>query len=514
MGSVPLFVKDLDLVNTKLDTTCISGLQRFYSNTKKINTPLLNYSFISRLEQLSITTNTPTEVSLPQSLRKLTVDSCNGTISLSCEESNNLKELLFRSMNTKSFVETGIMAPNLKVLRLANWVENLFESSHVWLSSESLPEEFNNPILKFPPNLTSLHIEDADYFKINLDTLVFPVSLTDLRLSQVLLSEGEIPLNENLESIFIDTPKLTFSGEFTLPKSAKKFTINADHLTFQGSRFLKELPTNLSSLSLKAYESGEMKTPVGKIKWPSSLKSLALKRFDLNHKTFKMLNLRDSKLEDIDIYKCKLEKLDVHALPTSVVDLKLVNVGIENLPPSLERLEKLKHLTLRKNRFGNLVPVKLPMKSLETINVSRCYLRTVSPLLVSMKEKRFSKTRLEITAWNNPNLAVDDVLKSLKTIKGLTVIVSRLDDDNFMIVSRLTASQRAEKINIDFHPDNPELNYLMEANLCYDSDQIYCGSEISLDDVEDENGDDYEDEVEVESDDNGEYTYYDEGELI
>lgn len=91
-----------------------------------------------------------------------------------------------------------------------------------------------------------------------------------------------------------------------------------------------------------------MKTPVGKIKWPSSLKSLALKRFDLNHKTFKMLNLRDSKLEDIDIYKCKLEKLDVHALPTSVVDLKLVNVGIENLPPSLERLEKLKHLTLRK----------------------------------------------------------------------------------------------------------------------------------------------------------------------
>ena len=83
-----------------------------------------------------------------------------------------------------------------------------------------------------------------------------------------------------------------------------------------------------------------------------------------------------------------------------------------------------------------------------------------------------------------------------------------------MIVSRLTASQRAEKINIDFHPDNPELNYLMEANLCYDSDQIYCGSEISLDDVEDENGDDYEDEVEVESDDNGEYTYYDEGELI
>ena len=54
----------------------------------------------------------------------------------------------------------------------------------------------------------------------------------------------------------------------------------------------------------------------------------------------------------------------------------------------------------------------------------------------------------------------------------------------------------------------------MGANLCYDSDQIYCGSEISLDDVEDENGDDYEDEVEVESDDNGEYTYYDEGELI
>ena len=80
----------------------------------------MNYSFISRLEQLSITTNTPTEVSLPQSLRKLTVDSCNGTISLSCEESNNLKELLFRSMDTKSFVEIGIMAPNLKVLRLAN----------------------------------------------------------------------------------------------------------------------------------------------------------------------------------------------------------------------------------------------------------------------------------------------------------------------------------------------------------------------------------------------------------
>ena len=168
------------------------------------------------MEQLSITTNTPTEVSLPQSLRKLTVDSCNGTISLSCEESNNLKELLFRSMNTKSFVETGIMAPNLKVLRLANcydltdfdslkgftqleelsikdtiyqlgylmrypsqiekfylWrVEDLFESSHVWLSSENLPESLTINI-KIPSNLTLLHIEDTDYFKINLDTLVF-----------------------------------------------------------------------------------------------------------------------------------------------------------------------------------------------------------------------------------------------------------------------------------------------------------------------------------------------------
>ena len=68
--------------------------------------------------------------------------------------------------------------------------------------------------------------------------------MTDLRLSQVLLSEGEIPLNENLESIFIDTPKLTFSGEFTLPKLAKKFTINADHLTFKGQGF--ERVTNKS----------------------------------------------------------------------------------------------------------------------------------------------------------------------------------------------------------------------------------------------------------------------------
>ena len=106
MGSVPLLSKILILSTPNWTQPVFLGC-RDSIPILKINTPLLNYSFISRLEQLSITTNTPTEVSLPQSLRKLTVDSCNGTISLSCEESNNLKELLFRSMNTKSLLKPG-----------------------------------------------------------------------------------------------------------------------------------------------------------------------------------------------------------------------------------------------------------------------------------------------------------------------------------------------------------------------------------------------------------------------
>lgn len=49
MGSVPLFLKDLDLVNTNLETNSISGLQRLNSDTRNMNTTPLDYSFISRL---------------------------------------------------------------------------------------------------------------------------------------------------------------------------------------------------------------------------------------------------------------------------------------------------------------------------------------------------------------------------------------------------------------------------------------------------------------------------------
>ena len=91
------------------------------------------------------------------------------------------------------------------------------------------------------------------------------------------------------------------------------------------------------------------------------------------------MNLQESNLELIDIYKGRIWELSADALPVSVVQLKLIRMGIETLPESFEKFENLKCLDLSRNPLKRLRSVRLPLPSFKQLIVNRCDLHLISP---------------------------------------------------------------------------------------------------------------------------------------
>ena len=152
-----------------------------------------------------------------------------------------------------------------------------------------------------------------------------------------------------------------------------------------------DLPEGLEKLTLHAINQGKILPFPRRIKWPSSMKSLTLKRFNIDYKRFRKLNLQESNLELIDIYKGRIWELSAGALPVSVVQLKLIRMGIETLPESFEKFENLKCLDLSRNPLKRLRSVRLPLPSFKQLIVNRCDLHLISPFLTSMLEKKIEK---------------------------------------------------------------------------------------------------------------------------
>ena len=260
-------------------------------------------------------------------------------------------------------------------------------------------------VFMLPPLLEKLHICD---FRLGLPLAEFPQHLQ------------EITLKVSLVYIF---------GQLRIPPPAKTVVIESKKIVFRGMDFLYHLPEGLEKHTLHAIVQGKMLPFQRRIKWPSSLKSLTLKRFNIDYKRFKKLNLQESNLEFINIYKGRICELKADALPVTVVDLKLIRMGIEKLPESLERLENLKWLNLTRNSFKGLKSVRLPLPSFKQLIVSRCDLRLISPFLTSMLEKDNRKAEFNIIATNNWYLNTYDVLKMMKKLKNFTISLSTFNEE-------------------------------------------------------------------------------------
>ena len=141
------------------------------------------------------------------------------------------------------------------------------------------------------------------------------------------------------------------------------------------------------------------------------------------------MNLNESRLEKISI--CGgggIKKLDVDLFPISVKDLALVEMRIHELPASFKRLNNLRQLSLMGNQLNKINPVKLPVSSLEVLNVRQCNLRLISPFLVSMLEEKNQNANLRVEATGNLNVNINDVRRVMKAIKGLSLELNRLND--------------------------------------------------------------------------------------
>ena len=103
-----------------------------------------------------------------------------------------------------------------------------------------------------------------------------------------------------------------------------------------------------------------------------------------------------------------------------VKDLSLRKMGIQKLSDSFENLENLRRLSLEGNQLRKVDPVKLPVSSLQMLNLNECNLRLISPFLVSMLEQKNRNPKLKIIAWRNTNVSVTDIRTALKSIKDFS----------------------------------------------------------------------------------------------
>ena len=149
-------------------------------------------------------------------------------------------------------------------------------------------------------------------------------------------------------------------------------------------------------------------------------------------------------------------------------DLSLRGMGIQQLSDSFENLENLQKLSLAGNELRELTSVKLPMATSEFLDVRHCNLRFISPFLVSMIDKKNKKAKLRVEATGNWNVSVVDIRRALKASKGLSLYLSKLDEDLVEI------SKRSSRLHF-----NGELldTYIKKPK----TDDLYNGSDSNLD---------------------------------
>ena len=124
------------------------------------------------------------------------------------------------------------------------------------------------------------------------------------------------------------------------------------------------------------------------VKWPLMLTNIIFHNFNINNQTLEFLNFKESRLEEINIRGGNVNKLDADLFPTSVKYLTLREMKIQELSDSFENLENLRRLSLARNQLKMVNPVKLPVSTLQTLDLKQCNVRFISPFWCQCSRKR------------------------------------------------------------------------------------------------------------------------------
>ena len=202
------------------------------------------------------------------------------------------------------------------------------------------------------------------------------------------------------------------------------------------------------------------------------LGSFDLQNFGLGRKTLRLLNLKESRLGRICICGGKIKKLDVDLFPTCVKDLTLLNTGIQKLPASFERFNNLRKLSLMGNQLNKVNSVKLPVSSLDNLDVSYCSIDLISPFLVSMYEEKNKNAKIRVVAMRNLNVNVGDVKKTIKAIEGLYLSLNGYDK-TLRILPQKCSRLWYVYDTVDLYFEMSKFSGIGDIIPYYDSDDIY-----------------------------------------
>lgn len=475
------------------------------------------YTFSSDLEDLEINTYGMIPIIFPQNLRKLRICLHSPDGNFISQELVSLEYLLLCLPEFESFEEIGIIAPNLKTLEL-EWCTQMadFDSLQQYqklkrlvlencdypvtllnecpfpeleifeyaVDSFSISGDVDSLNFTFPSNLKCLSIKYSGSEVVEFSTSVLRTALTHLHVSNLSITDKYLHLNENLQYVHINTSNLAFESSFRIPYMTEKLTLEADYITFESLDFIHNLLNRLVQLHLIAKKQGKLCPITRKIEWPLVLGDFELKGFSIDYQTLKFMNLNESKLEKINIRGGGIKTFDIDLFPVSVKDLTLLYMGIRELPESFEKFEKLYHLSLQGNQLRKVKPVKLPVTSLNILNLSHCHLRLLSPFLVSMFEEQNRNAEINVYALANSKVNVLEARRVMKVIKGLSLMLSG-SDETLREISKHSSRLKYRFILVNPNFKESEFSGTKEAVNRYDSDDLYNGSEFGLDDEED-----------------------------
>ncbi|CAX41213.1 LPF family protein, putative [Candida dubliniensis CD36] len=515
LGTFPSTATTISLIGTSLNRYEIPGVKKMTIKSQSEETE--TFTFSSDLEDLEIVVSTRLSLILPQNLRKLNINTYILSVDFMSEEMANLEYLRLKLSCIESFEDTKIIAPNLKILELDRCLElsnydglQQFQKLRCLVVIEgnypvSLLNECPFPELEtfkyhgdrfpilggpdnikltFPSNLKSLSIECFDFVNAEFNTLVLPTTLKHLHLASISIKDEYLHLGENLQTVHIYTWRLTLESSFRIPHMIEKFTLYTHYLTVESLDFMYHLPNRLVKLHLFAYKQIKRDPFTQKIKWPLVLGELDLRGFRIDHRALELLNLKESRLQHINISGGDVRKLNVDLFPVSVEILILSYLKIHELPESFERLENLRRLSLMRNQLRKIKPVKLPVASLNHLDLFQCNIRLLSPFLVSMYEEKNRNAVLKVFAPGNRNVNVIDARRVMKEFKGLSLALADFDETLKEISKH---SSRLECLShSDPYFDKSEFSGTEEVVSHYDPEDLYNGSEFSSD--EEDNG--------------------------
>ncbi|ODQ77423.1 hypothetical protein BABINDRAFT_163449 [Babjeviella inositovora NRRL Y-12698] len=442
---------------------------------------------------------------LPLGLQKLFISNCPLKKFRVDTFPNSLKELILDKTDlpsseiniikfTSSLVSLLITHTRLSSLNFVNSspgsleILNLHENSLSRLNETNEGEDtFRSLQIKFPESLQTLDLEYTDHLftLYSPGNLVFPSRLKDLKLGGTnMRTVKELNLPPTLSSLDLRQNNLVSVDGLSLPQKLTHLNLSSTNLEL----FSKKLPDSIESLSLESNKLTELvnfRLPVNCIKFKISSNPLLRIQFsNADHQDLKLLDfslggetittLRDfsplpQSLASLSIYSTEVNTLSGILFPTGLTIIraygnKLTSLENVEFPPLLEELclqrtqisslanvhfpNSLIKLDLHDNKITSIDAIQLPPK-LKELNLSNNAISAINELQLpeSLESLRLADQKCDIPficvpANSNTLGGSNKSKKGLSSLAGLTKLPSKL---KFLGLEKNSLSEEAVK---------------------------------------------------------------------